>query len=208
MLYNIYKLKSHLLLCGAVSQVLSQGRDQALSSRLMLLCQGCLSVCRVHSLLTFLHVCVQEQIFPSICLSCENRIALLWLPCILDALVTSLVCRRSPWLMPALLDVLVGALVGEGLCPLGEGLCLPVGACMPTRSVWALCAHRIMTVPFVSFTVRVMPMCHLHKTLSSSPSFCQECINVFLCYLGMPIHTVPRYLPSKEKKLWLTWNCP
>ena len=83
----------------------------------------------------------------------------LWSPCILYELVVTFVCGRSPWPMPALLDVLVGALEGEGLCPAGwgsllvpwlglaarhmicvsrtEDLCLPVGSCLPAG--WGLC---------------------------------------------------------------------
>ena len=56
-------------------------------------------------------------------------------PCILDALVVSLVCGRSLWPLPTLLDVLMG----DGLCPLGEGLCLLGPVCPP--SVWALPAQ-------------------------------------------------------------------
>ena len=138
MLYNIYELKTHLLAlvrCVAVSRVLSHGRDQALSSRFALLCQGCLSMCRVHSLLTFLHVCVEEQIFPAICLSCENHIAL----CDYHASLThwlhplyvgvSLTDAHSPWC--------------PGWCPSGWGLCLPVGSCLPTGWGSLLVCHMI-----------------------------------------------------------------
>ena len=143
--------------------------------------------------------------------------------------------------MPALLDVLVGALVGEGLCPPGEGLCLSGLVCLP--SVWAL--HAPNSFPFairviyrcatctqsLSLYHRVVSWCTISMTgsclcpdlfplllssamyqciacsrsLSSSLSFHQECINVYFCYLGMPI---PRYLSSKEKSFKLTWNCP
>ena len=96
-------------------------------------------MCRVHSLLTFLHVCVEEQIFPSICLSCENHLALCDLPCILNVLVASLVCRRSPWLTarspwcPGWCPNGWGSLPAHQVLPLpGEGHCLPIGACLPT----------------------------------------------------------------------------
>ena len=149
--------------------------------------------------------------------------------------------------MPALLDVLVGTLVGEGLCPPGEGLCLPVRSCLPAG--WGLCLLVGSCLPgmmtgyastLFPFTVRVVSRCAacaiditgsclcpdlspflspfatgLYLSLLSLGvyqgvflaldlfplfSFCQECTNVFLCYLGMPVHTVPRYLPFWEKK--------
>ena len=78
-------------------------------------------MCRAHSLLTFLHVCVVELPFLSIHLSCDSLICSMLTPCILESLVVSFLCRRFPWVMPVLLDVPVGTLLG--------------------RDVWALCAH-------------------------------------------------------------------
>ena len=88
-------------------------------------------------------------------------------PCILNELVVTFVCGRSPWPMPALLDVLVGALEGEGLCPPGWGLCLPrwlglaarrmIGPCRPLYDLrvpgsclpavgWGLCLPRTLSL--------------------------------------------------------------
>ena len=223
MLYNIYELKTHLLAlvrCVAVSRVLSHGRDQALSSRFALLCQGCLSMCRVHSLLTFLHVCVEEQIFPAICLSCENHIAL----CDYHASLTH-------WLHPLYVEVSLTDAHSPwcpGWCPSGWGSLLAcwvlsahrvrVSACLSYD--WALSAHCMfgpcMPHTLFPFAVRVISQCTIctrsfsfyHKvvSLSSFPlSSHQECINVFL----LPRYAYTQVSPLQGKrKLVLTWNCP
>ena len=100
----------------------------------------------------------------------------------------SLTNARSPW-WP------VGALAGEGLCPPGEGLCLLVGPCLP--AVWWL--GLALPIPFVSFTVRVMPLAHKHFLFSLLLSGVYQCISLLPGYTYT--HTVSRYLPSKEKKL-------
>ena len=90
-------------------------------------------MCRVHSFLVFLHIyAVKEQIFPSICLSCENHVAL----CDYHA-------SLMHWLLPlcakGLLDRCPLFLTCPGWCPSGWGS-LPTG--------WgSLLAHRVLACP-------------------------------------------------------------
>ena len=151
----------------------------------------------------------------------------LWSPCILNVLVVTLVCGRSPWPMPTLLDALVGALAGEGLCPPGEGLCLPIGPCLP--AIWWLglvCSPYdwafpptiwLSTSPLFPFAIRVMPMCCLHywiKCRCIALSFHHECTNVFLALGLFPLspflspftRSVPNSPLRKKKSFKLTWN--
>ena len=148
----------------------------------------------------------------------------LWSPCILYELVVAFVCGRSPWPMPALLDVLVGALEGEGLCPPGGVLCLSPDWALPP-AVWfacpilriSACLSGLACPPGgVSASPVLFPfcrkgyvsMCRLYQSLSLyhrvvSLSFRQECINVFLW-----VCLYPGISPLWKKSLKLTWNCP
>ena len=87
--------------------------------------------------------------------------------------------------MPTLLDVLVGALVGEGLCPLGEGVCLS-GTVYPP-SVWALRAP--YPFPFYRKGCYIdVPLAPLDCSQCIALSFCQECTNVFSCTRSLSLY--------------------
>ena len=167
-------------------------------------------MCRVHSLLTFLHVCVKELASLSICSSCETDVALC------DYLVSLM-----HWLFP----LCAGGLLDH--CPLSLMSWLVScqvrvsGHPMRVCACWVLSAHHLswpcMPGTLFPFAIRVMlmlmpifsfPLCCLYDwvlpVLRSQISLLFSLLSlgvyrgVFLYYLGMPI---PRYLPSKKKKL-------
>ena len=117
----------------------------------------------------------------------------LWSPCILNELVVTFVCGRSPWSMPALLDVLVGALEGEGLCPPGWGS-LPTGVGSLLAPDWALlpaiwlCVLYRYPFPFCHKGYADVPLALDYFSLSSFLlSFCHRVV-----YLSPFTRSVPR----------------
>ena len=141
-------------------------------------CYGCLSICRVHSLLAFLHVCVKDQIFPSIGLSCESCVGLC-------NLLASLMNWLQPWCVGGLLDRCPLSLMswlgpsrvrvsarwgGVSACPL-TGPCRPPYDCVyHTGTLFPLCRKGYADVLLALD----------HFSLSSFLlSFHQECITVF-----------------------------
>ena len=161
--------------------------------------------------------------------------------CFLCVWEVSLTDARSPWCpgwcpsgwgsLPAGWGSLLACWVRS--CPLGEGLCLPVGSCLPTSLACTpgegLCLPLSLSGPCMP--LYPFPFCRkgyyinvplaipdlfpfYHRVVSRDDMMGLACTQisllfsllslgvyqgVFLCYLGMPI---PRYLPSKEKKLW------
>ena len=170
MLCDVYELKNSLTILWAVSRVLSQGRDQTLSLGIAVLCWGCLSICGVHSLVSIPACLCQRSNLSFHWFKLWELCCSLWSPCILNELVVTFVCGRSPWPMPALLDALVGALEGEGLCPPGWGLCLPRWLGLAARRM--ICMSRGLACPpggvsacpvFFPFCRKgYMPICRLY----------------------------------------------